>query len=164
VYRWHALIKGAEHVNNTFVDLLKSRLEIENETVWKDECNLDITASNLKEAVRTAMIHARVIIICLGPHDLKRCIDQEDFLRYEIDMARELESGQRVKVVVLVHGVEDWKDIFPDKLKKTRWAQNLMQYFDSRFILFYKYPDNIQDIITRLRSISDARRKIHNLV
>ena len=104
------------------------------------------------------MEHTRVVIIYIGVHDLERCADKGDFLRWEIDLARELETKNKVKIAIVIHGVQDWRDLFSHDLKRTGWGKGLMSYFESHFITFF-YVDRIQDTINKLRSISDARRK-----
>ena len=157
IYRWYSSIELAEDINQLAVNLIQSKLESRGETVWRDETDL-ITSDKLKEAIETAMKRTRVVIMYLGSRDLERCLDQNDFLRWEIDLARELESKKNVRVAILVYGTPDWRDLFPNKLRATRWGKGLMEYFESHYITFFR-ADKVEDVIEKLRSVCDRRRK-----
>jgi hypothetical protein len=145
------------------VKLLEMALQKEGETIWKDESNLDFGAADLKQSVETALLRTRVVIICLGLHDLERCSHKEDFLRWEIDTARRLETEEKVKVVILMHGVTKWEELIPDKLKKTSWGKELMVYFGSHLLISFDM-NAFGTMIAKLRSIPDSRRRAPKLV
>jgi len=157
IYRWYSSIERAEDINKLAVDLIQSKLESQGEIVWRDQTDLVISAT-LKEAIKAAMKRTRVVIMYLGSRDLERCQEPNDFLRWEIDLARELESNNKVRVAILVYGALDWKDLFPKPLQAKSWGKGLMDYFGSHYITFFN-ADNVEDTIGRLLSVCDRRRK-----
>src|SRR5436309_13767304 len=134
IYRWYSPIEGTEEVNKYVVTMIQNALREKGQNVWMDETNMDKATPQLQATVGKAMLQTRVIILCLGRHDLKRWAKQDDFLRWEIDTARKLENENRVKVAILIHGVTKWEDIFGREVQRTNWGKNLKSYFQRHYV------------------------------
>ena len=138
--------------------MIQNALREKGQNVWMDETNLDKATPQLQATVEKAMLQTRIIILCLGRHDLERCVTQDDFLRWEIDTARKLENENRVKVAILIHGVTKWEDIFGREVQRTNWGKNLKSYFQRHYVTIVNMKE-YRSLITDLLFLTDPRKK-----
>jgi len=112
-----------------------------------DKKDLTIHSQGLKDTIDQELLGMKMAVLCMGPGDLERCSNQDDFFRWEIDRARKLEVEGRLQVVVIVHGTARFEDLICGfKSGKQRaslleevgeWGEDLFDYLRSHFVVFF---------------------------
>ena len=80
--------------------------------------------------------------------DLLRCSAEDDFFRWEIDYARQLEAERKLCVVVVIHGTTELTDLvcgitLAEKSHKRaldsvgQWGQDLLEYLHVHYVIFF---------------------------
>jgi hypothetical protein len=84
------------------------------------------------------MERKKMVIICIGPRDLERCQNEDDFFRWEIDRATQLEAAGKLKVVVIVYGI----DTLDTLVRKTKclgdWGADFCDYVRKHYLIFLR--------------------------
>src|SRR5271155_4077703 len=148
LYRQRSSIKGASQVPSMVAKLLQLKLEISGHDVWMDKKDLPVDSQRLKETIDLQMHKMKMAILCMGVGDLERCLDAEDFFRWEIDRTRELEEEGALGVVVIVHGTVDVTDLICGTSQRVKqrelalqslgkWGSELLQYLRTHFVIFF---------------------------
>ena len=99
-------------------------------------------------------------MICIGPGDLERCSEPDDFFRWEIDSARKLEGEGKLKVVIVAHGTGAWEDLIcgTSRVNKTRqnrldavgsWGKRLLSYLGNHYVIQFEI-DQLDPIVEKI--------------
>jgi hypothetical protein len=145
LYRWTSSIAGAEQLPSLVSHCLAFSLEQKGYDNWIDRKNLPVDSTELKRDIEDRLRQMKVAVICIGPGDLERCFDPEDFFRFEIDLARQLENEGRLHVVIMGHGTGDWEDFVcgTSRVQVTRdkklkalgdWGSDLLDYLKIHYV------------------------------
>jgi len=148
LYRWNSTIRGAEQMPATVATLLALKLTADGHEPWIDRHDLAVD-SDLKDVIRDRLQQSKVAVICIGPGDLERCSQPDDFFRWEINNARQLEHEGRLKVVIVAHGTNDWKDFIcgTSMVKQRRekalretgeWGSDILKYLTDHYVIQYE--------------------------
>ena len=133
---------------------------------WIDRKNISIASVQLKETVASEMECKRLALICIGPGDLERCKDLDDFFRWEITHARQLEKEKKIKIIIIVHGTTTFEDLICEtgssgKLRKNalksvgEWWKDSLEYLQSHYVLFFDFErssEMVDHIVKELRN------------
>jgi hypothetical protein len=147
LYRQQSSIKGATQLPSIVAKLLQVTLEISGYDSWMDKKDLSVDSQGLKDTIDLQMGRMKMAILCMGVGDLQRCSDEEDFFRWEIDRARELEECGVLQVVVIVHGTQDVVDLICGTSMRVKqresalegvgvWGEGLLEYLRTHFVIF----------------------------
>lgn len=165
LYRWNSDVKAAPEHSSWVALAFSQALELRGYAAWMDRKSLPVTSAELKDSVGTAMKGKEIVVICIGVGDLKRCHDVDDFLRWEIDYARQLEEDKKLEVVIVAHGTTEPEDLICGnmKSKETRektleslgeWGEDFLQYFRAHYVIFLTRGEldvAVDKIISRLK-------------
>src|SRR5271170_4828578 len=127
LYRQQSSIKGATQLPSMVAKLLQMTLEISGHDAWMDKKDLSVDSQGLKDTIDLEMRKMKMAILCMGVGDLERCSDEEDFFRWEINRARELEEEGVLRVVVIVHGTVDVTDLICGTSTRVKQRQSALE-------------------------------------
>jgi len=124
-----------EEASSWIVLALAGSLQKAGQDPWYDRARLPTHTPHMMETVMTEMERKKVVIICVGDRDLMRCKDKKDFFRFKIHNAIRLESAGKLKVVVLLHGINSSN--LADRLADLGvWGKRLKTYFENHYLAF----------------------------
>lgn len=137
-YRWAEGPKFYEEMSSWVVLALEASLQRAGQDPWLDRTHLPTDAKDLIKTVGEEMQRRKMVIICIGPRDLERCQIEGDFFRWEIDRAIQLEAAGKLKVVVVVYGI----DTLDTLVRKTKalgdWGANFYDYITKHYLIFLR--------------------------
>ena len=159
-YRLDSEIQGAPKNSSWIALTLSQSLELRGYPVWMDRNKLSPTSPKLRDSVTEAMKETDVAVICIGVGDLKRCLNLDDFLRWEIDTARRLEEEKKLEVFIAVHGTREPEDLIcgntinKDIREKTlkslgEWGDDFLHFSQVHFVHFLD-RDNLNDVVNKI--------------
>lgn len=104
-YRWAEGPKFYEETSSRVVLALEASLQRAGQDPWLDRTRLPTDAKDLVKTVGEEMQRRKMVIICIGPRDLDRCQNEDDFFRWE-EMTEQLNLKRRGNSKLLLSFME----------------------------------------------------------
>lgn len=159
LYRQQSSIKGAAQLPSVVAKVLQMALEASGYDTWMDKKDLSVTSQGLKDSINRQMLEMKIAILCMGVGDLERCSNDDDFFRWEINRARELEEEGVLGVVIIVHGTVEVEDLICGvssgaKRKSAlasvgNWGEAFLEYLSSHYVIFFDI-DALDNIVEKI--------------
>jgi hypothetical protein len=103
---------------------------------------ISLATEDLKQKVRFELENKKVAVMCIGVGDLRRCSDEHDFFRWEIDCVRQLEEQGKLRVAIVAHGTGNCEDLICGTSNNTKirkamsdslgeWGKDLLKYLST---------------------------------
>ena len=163
-YRWQEGPLYYDEATTWVAFAVAERLEEKGHEPWLDRKSLETHSTELKEEVENEMRKRKMIIFIIGMNDFMRCQNKDDFLRWELDIARELENDKKKKVIIIVYGVLNLERLFKKIKSWGTWGEDLKNYLKTHYVIFLKV-DTLDKEVDRLAKVLDPgipnRKKLH---
>ena len=163
-YRWSSELRGAGQQPAVHARLFALILRFHGYKAWIDNDHLPIDSPHLRNTIKSELENTQLAIISIGPGDLKRCGDRDDFFRWEIETVRRFEKKGMLKVVIIVHGTEFDEDLIcgvsthtetRTRIKNTvgRWGNDILDCLKNHYVIYFdigKADKIFEGVVSRL--------------